>query len=251
MNEHDPPTSQATDARRGDRPLNQFADVTWSAGDLEHASASQIIDYALRKYGDRLGVMTALGYSGIVLMDLLRQRLPALTAYFIDTGFHFPETLALMDRLEAEWNVRFVRLGPSLRGEQIDSIIGARAWESNPDLCCMYRKVEPMLRVLQTKDAWMAALRRDQADTRRSIPPIKLDRRGTLKIYPLAGWTAEDCWRYIREHDLPYNPLHDEGYLSIGCTHCTRPVAQGEHERAGRWQDRGKVECGLHDLARD
>jgi phosphoadenosine phosphosulfate reductase len=247
MNEHDPLPPDAEQSHHQQTPVSRFATVTWSAGDLEHASAEQIIDYALRRYGDRLGVMTALGYSGIVLMDLLRRRVDTLTAHFIDTGFHFDETLELLERLESEWNVRFVRLQPSLARKEIESIIGERAWKTAPDLCCTYRKVEPMLRVLKTKDAWMAALRRDQAQTRQSIPPIKLDRRGTLKIHPLAGWTADDCWRYIRERDLPYNPMHDEGYLSIGCTHCTRPVEAGEHERSGRWQQSGKVECGLHD----
>ncbi|MFG0251606.1 MAG: phosphoadenylyl-sulfate reductase [Phycisphaerales bacterium JB038] len=247
MNNQQPLPYRTEIRQSGPNPVDVFADVTWSAGDLEHASANQILDYALRKYGDRLGFMTALGYSGIVLMDLLRQRLPSFKAYFIDTGFHFPETLELLERLQEEWKIEFIRLGPSLSDEQIDSIIGPRAWERQPDLCCLYRKVEPMLRVLETKDAWIAALRRDQAPTRGSIAPIQLDRRGTLKIYPLARWSAADCWEYIRQHDLPTNPLHEEGYLSIGCTHCTAPVKAGESERAGRWQMSAKTECGLHD----
>lgn len=126
-------------------------------------------------------------------------------------------------------------------------MVGDRLWEREPDKCCGIRKVDPNRRALEGRSAWITGLRRDQANTRRTVNPVAWDHKfGLYKISPLAHWDEKDVWRYIFKHSVPYNPLHDEGYPSIGCTHCTRAVAVGEDPRAGRWSGTAKVECGLH-----
>lgn len=219
---------------------------------LEGREPDDIVAWSIDTFGHRLGFTTALGYAGIVLLDLLRRRLALVEAHFIDTRCHFDETIDLLRRLEA-WGeatpggrVRFITLQSHLSDEQIAERAGAPPWQSNPDLCCRLRKVEPLARVLPTRDAWLSALRRDQSGSRASIEPVQLDTRGTLKIHPLATWTAAQCWDHIHANNIPYNPLHDCGYPSIGCMHCTVPIHTGEHERAGRWAGTGKTECGIH-----
>jgi phosphoadenosine phosphosulfate reductase len=213
---------------------------------LGDASAEDVIQWGYAEFGQRLAVMTGLGYSGVVMLHVMLRSIPRLPVYFIDTRQHFPETLALIDRLEAEWGLRLRVLETAVTEADIASRIGPEAWNTYPDLCCHVRKVEPLAEVLPTADAWLSALRRDQAPTRSGIEPVEIDGRGDVKLYPLAGWTRADCWDYIKRNDLPYNPLHNEGYPSVGCRHCTRRVKPGEHERAGRWSGRGKTECGLH-----
>jgi phosphoadenosine phosphosulfate reductase len=218
-------------------------DVDAIAAALHECEAEDIIRWAAETFAGGLGLTTALGYSGIVLLDLMRRHIDPVHAYFIDTGCHFPETLELKLRIERAWGVDFTVLRADLQGRDDSGISPERI---GPDECCRLRKVEPLLRVLDEKDAWLSALRRDQAPTRSTIRAFDVDARGSVKIYPLAGWTRADCWRHIRRHKLPYNPLHDRGYMSIGCAPCTRPTAPGEHERNGRWADSAKVECGLH-----
>ena len=213
---------------------------------MDGSTAEQILAWALETFGTKLGFMTQLGYSGIVLMDHLRRLVPRIEAHFIDTGFHFPETIELLHRLADLWSIDFKILRPPLPDEQLEALVGRETWKTNPDLCCHYRKVDPMLRVLHTKDAWLSGLRRDQSVTREQIDVVEIDGRGVLKVYPLAAWSSEQCWEYIQREKLPYNVLHDEGYLSLGCTHCTAPVTPGEHERVGRWNSMPKMECGIH-----
>lgn len=245
MTAHDLAATTATALDLSVDPTGGLDGETVAAA-LQGCSAEEIIRWAVETYGRGLGLMTALGYSGIVLLDLVRQHIDPVDAYFIDTGRHFPETLELKLRIEKEWGVEFTVLRPELKGRDDDEVtaecVGA-------DACCRLRKVEPLLRVLDEKSAWLSALRRDQAPTRAAIRAFGIDARGSAKIYPLAGWTRADCWRYIRRRKLPYNPLHDRGYLSIGCAPCTRPTTSGEHERDGRWSDSQKIECGLHITA--
>ena len=219
---------------------------------LDGQEPGEVIAWATGTFGARLGFTTALGYGGIVLLDLLRRRLPLVEAHFIDTGHHFDETIELLRRIEA-WSgadgagrIRFIILRADVSDEEVVRAAGSPPWKANPDLCCRLRKVEPFQRIIHTRDAWLSAMRRDQADSRARIDVVRLDRRGILKIHPLADWTAARCWDYIRAHGLPYNPLHDCGYPSVGCTHCTVPVYTGEHERAGLWASIAKTECGLH-----
>ena len=197
-------------------------------------------------FNDNFAIMSALGYSGICLIHILLKYVDDLNIYFIDTGFHFQETLDLLHRLEDLWPVNFIILRPKKDLYSLRREIGEFPWISNPDLCCMYNKQEPLLSVIKTKNIWLSALRKDQSITRSKIEVIDVDMRGTLKIYPLAHWTSQQCWDYIHEYKLPYNSLHDKGYMSIGCRHCTTPILPGQHEREGRWNSMLKLECGIH-----
>lgn len=214
--------------------------------ELRDGSVLDILRRAVDSFGDRLGFMTALGYSGVALMHHVLQVKPDIEVHFIDTGFHFPETLAFLERLRNEWNVNFVIVRPTMSKEQLHQCMGPEPWRANADLCCHHMKVEPLLRVIHDKAAWLSAIRRDQSATRAGVDVVELDGRGVLKINPLAYWTSEQTWEYIRSHYLPYHPLHDQGYPSIGCLHCTATVKPGDHERTGRWNSMPKLECGLH-----
>ncbi len=219
---------------------------------LDGREPDEIVAWAAATFGARLGFTTGLGFGGVVLLDLLRRHMPVVEVFFIDTGNHFDETLELLHRLEA-WGegpgggrVRFTMVRSHRSDEEVVRLAGSPPWLANPDLCCRLRKVEPMERVTPTRDAWLSALRRDQGGSRAAVDVVRIDARGVLKIHPLARWTADRCWQHIRTHGLPYNPLHDCGYRSVGCVHCTVPVGTGEQERAGRWAGTGKTECGLH-----
>lgn len=221
-------------------------EVAAAADALEGQPLEAVLEWSFERFGDRLGMTSALGYSGVVLMDHVQRVRPGAEVVFIDTRFHFAETLSFLAQLREHFDLEFKAVQAALAPEAIDAALGPEPWKRTPDLCCHYNKVEPLLRVLPSKDAWLSALRRDQSATRAGIEVIEVDGRGTLKIYPMAAWTREQTWSYIRERGLPYHPLHDQGYPSVGCTHCTTPVAEGEHERAGRWSSMPKLECGLH-----
>jgi phosphoadenosine phosphosulfate reductase len=164
-----------------------------------------------------------------------------------DTEFLFPETYDLMDRVEEKYGIKIERLYSDLTPEEQEREHGPRLWASDPDQCCNLRKVEPLRRKLATLDAWMTAIRRNQTSERAGVLKVDWDPKFNLiKICPLADWTREMVWDYALKHKVPYNPLHDLNYPSIGCTHCTRAVQPGEDARAGRWSGFGKTECGLH-----
>jgi phosphoadenosine phosphosulfate reductase len=161
--------------------------------------------------------------------------------YFLDTGFHFPQTLEFKERFTAQYGLNVIDLKPATDPGPL--------YETDPDRCCWIRKVEPMQRTLPGFDAWVSALRADQAKTRSGIDVLEhheADGHVVVKVYPLAAWTRETVWHYIKENGIPYHPLHDAGFTSIGCWPCTRATRPGEDERAGRWSGMGKTECGLH-----
>jgi phosphoadenosine phosphosulfate reductase len=214
--------------------------------EFEKKSVPEIIVRAHEEFRDKLAMTTAFGYSGIVLMNFVKNLIPWLPIYFIDTRFHFEETLKLAEKIKKEWKLNIIYISTQYTEEELEKIIGKEVYKTNPDLCCQYRKVEPLLRVLKTKDAWLSSIRRDQASTRESIDVIEIDDRDTIKINPLYNWTRDQTWMYIRKYDLPYNPLYDQYYPSIGCKPCTAPVDKGGDERDGRWRGMPKVECGIH-----
>jgi len=215
-------------------------------GELKNKSVAEIILIAHEKFGDKLAMTTAFGYSGIVLMSFVKDIVPELPIYFIDTRYHFEETLKLAEKLKKEWKLNIIYISTKYTEEELEKIIGKETYKTNPDLCCQYRKVEPLLWVLKTKDAWLSAIRRDQTRTRESINVVEIDKRGIIKINPLNNWTRDQTWMYIRKYDLPYNPLHDQYYPSVGCKPCTSPVDKGGDERDGRWRGMLKEECGIH-----
>jgi phosphoadenosine phosphosulfate reductase len=228
-------------------PQLKSADLPLWNRALEMADPEDIIRWSLAVYGNRLTMGTGFGASGLVLLDMTIRVNPNVDVFFIDTSMLFPETYELKDRLEARYQMQFRRVaGIGLAAQTAQ--YGDLLWETAPDLCCGMRKVRPLAAALDGRGAWMAALRRDQSSTRSDTPILQWNERHQVaKIAPLARWSEADCWRYIHHHNLPYNPLHDHGYPSIGCAPCTRSVLPGEDLRAGRWAGhQQKTECGLH-----
>ncbi len=214
--------------------------------------ASSLLAWTLRRFArQRVVATTGFGLEGCVLIDLLsRLRVPPRVVY-LDTHFLFPETYALRDRLVERYpRVRLLDAGTRLTATDQERAFGPALWSRDPDACCRLRKVEPLRGALRGCDAWITGLRREQSAERAGIQAVEWDAQyEVVKVNPLAGWTRSEVWAHVRAHDVPYNPLHLDGYPSIGCTHCTRRVAGLDPEgysRAGRWAGTGKTECGLH-----
>ncbi|MBI4819285.1 MAG: phosphoadenylyl-sulfate reductase [Deltaproteobacteria bacterium] len=209
---------------------------------LERWAALELIREALRLFPSEAVVSTAFGPGGLCVLDMALEVNPSVEAYYVDTGYAFAETTALAHRWVTERHLRLEVVRP-----RTDS---TERFRSDPDTCCAERKVEPNERVLATKKLWIAALRRDESPSRAAIPILSeltlASGHSLLKLCPIATWSEADVWRYILDRGLPYNPLHDRGYRSIGCAPCTRPVRAGESERAGRWAGTEKQECGIH-----
>ena len=203
--------------------------------DLESLSAQEVLAHVVGEFHPRLYVACSFQKEATVILDMLLAIEPEARVFTLDTGVLFPETYETWRRIEQRYGIEI----DVYRGEWIDGM-----WQRDPDGCCGLRKVEPLERALSEVDAWITGLRRDQSPTRAETPKLGPDEGhpGKLKCAPLADWTEKDVWRYIAEHDVPYHPLHDRGYESIGCTHCT--VAGGG--RDGRWAGTDKIECGLH-----
>lgn len=213
---------------------------------LERLSLEELLDWSLAIFGDRIAPITSFGASGVVILDHLLRLRPNQRVITLDTQLLFGATYELWDAIEARYTIRIEAIRPALTPEEQERTFGPRLWELEPDACCDLRKVQPMARAVAGLDAWITGVRRDQGPTRANSPLLGWDaRNGLFKLSPLAAWTRAQVWEYIRAHDVPYNRLHDEGYASIGCTHCTR-AASGADERAGRWTGSGKTECGLH-----
>jgi phosphoadenosine phosphosulfate reductase len=204
------------------------------APDLEALSATEVLEHMVREHHPRLAVACSFQKEASVIVDMLLKIAPDARIFTLDTGVLFPETYETWRRVEERYGIEV----EAFRGEWVDGL-----WARDPDACCGMRKVEPLTRALEGVDAWVTGLRRDQSDLRASTPKLGWDiKHGKWKAAPLADWTEKDVWRYILEHDVPYNPLHDAGYASIGCTHCT----QAGDGRDGRWVGSAKSECGLH-----
>jgi len=217
---------------------------------LEHSGPREVLEWAFNQFGDRVTIATGFGAEGISLIDIAVAINPRADVFFLDTGFLFPETYDLNGRLQDRYSIQIRSVSTSLSPEKQHELYGPRLWESDPDLCCRLRKLEPLRIALHGYDAWVTAIRRDQSPARATAQVVEWDAKWNLvKVNPLVRWSRADVWRYIVRNHLPYNPLHDRGYPSVGCTHCTQPVAQGEHERAGRWRGANKTECGLHGPA--
>lgn len=214
---------------------------------LEGRPAIDVIRWAVDRYGDRLTLTTAFGPGGCVLIDLVgRHRLP-VDIFTLDTSLFFEETYELWRRLEARYGLSIRRVTPAYTLSDQANTYGDRLWEQNPDLCCAIRKIAPIKRELSRVDAWITSIRRSQTAQRAGTQVVEWDRSFEVaKINPLARWTKEDVWDYLSEYDVPFNPLHRQGYPSIGCWPCTKPVANGEGDRSGRWRNWAKDECGLH-----
>ena len=219
---------------------------------LEGATTEEILAWAYSTYGDRVAMSTAFGPSGVVMMHLASRMNPGARVFFVDTGYHFDETLSMVERIGRRLPLTIEVVQPELTVAQQALVHGDRLHVVDPDRCCAMRKVESTQRALSGLDAWMTALRRDQGPSRANTPVVDFrpqgDGRVLTKIAPLATWTKKDVWRHIFAHELPYNPLHDQGYPSVGCMPCTQPATDSSDERSGRWSGRTKTECGLHTM---
>ena len=214
---------------------------------FETRSVEEILEWAVERFSPRITMTSSFGAEGVVLIAKLAQIAPQIPIIYLDTGFQFSETDQLKERLRALYKLNIVEHRAALTVAEQAVVYGDQLYARDPDLCCRLRKVEPLGQALQGFDAWIAALRRDQSPTRAGIGIVEWNaRHGLVKINPLASWTRQQVWDYIVRHDLPYNPLYDEGYASIGCAPCTRRAERGAHERSGRWDGLVKLECGIH-----
>jgi phosphoadenosine phosphosulfate reductase len=228
-----------------DRTIKEQIDSVQSVA--EHWTPQHTLAWAFEKFGNSVAISSAFGAEGMVLIDMASRIHEDFRLFTIDTEFLFPETYALMDRIEEKYGIRIEKVYSVLSPEEQERSHGAALWSRDPDLCCNLRKVEPLRRKLQELSAWVTSIRRDQTSARSFARRIEWDSKfGIVKINPLVDWTSKQVWRYIHDHDVPYNALHDQDYPSIGCTHCTRAVIAGEDARAGRWPGFTKSECGLH-----
>ena len=210
-------------------------------------SPERVLAWAFETFGNSVAISSAFGAEGMVLIDMALRVRKDFRVFTIDTEFLFPETYSLIDQIEQKYEIKIERVFSLLSPEEQERVHGSALWARNPDQCCNLRKVEPLRRKLKELDAWITSIRRDQTSFRQTAGKVEWDAKfGLVKVNPLADWTSKQVWRYLHEHGVPYNPLHDRNYPSIGCTHCTRAVQPGEDPRAGRWPGLGKTECGLH-----
>jgi phosphoadenosine phosphosulfate reductase len=212
-------------------------------------TAEEVLKHAFQIFSPRIAVATSFGVEGMVVLDLLSKIEPRAKVFYIDTQFFFPETYDLIERAQKRYSFEWIRILPEVSPEEQAREIRPELYKSDPDRCCNIRKVLPLKKFFEraSLDAWVASLRRDQSSTRSNIGIVERDAKfGLVKFNPLARWTWDDVWLYVRANDVPYNELHDRQYPSIGCWPCTRAVQPGEDFRAGRWSGFQKTECGLH-----
>lgn len=215
--------------------------------DIERWTAQEVLRFGLTRWSPRIAIASAFGAEGMVLIDIASRIRADFHVFTLDTGFLFAETYAQMERVERRYGIRIERCESALTPEEQAQRYGDSLWLREPDRCCEMRKIEPLRDKLAGLDAWITAIRRNQTAARAASRKIEWDAKfGLVKLNPIADWSWSDVWKYLRANDVPYNPLHDTGYPSIGCTHCTRAVAAGESLRAGRWPGFVKLECGLH-----
>lgn len=220
--------------------------IRTAGNDLEAQSAKDVLAWAIERFPN-IVLACSFGAEDVVLVDMIANLSPTTDIFYLDTDLHFKETYETRDRLEDRYGIKFIQAKPKLTLEEQALQYGVELWKSNPNQCCGLRKVDPLSEILSGYEAWITGIRRDQAPTRANSKKIEYDTKfGLVKFNPLASWTSEDVWNYIREQELIYNPLHDQNYPSIGCDKCTRPVMPGEDPRAGRWSGHEKTECGLH-----
>lgn len=234
-----------TAERRDDLAAFQEPLVRRAAFELEGAPAKEILRWALDRWHPRMALTASM--ADTVLIDMAASLRPGIPVIFLDTGYHFAETLGTRDAVAWRYDVQLLNITPKSSVREQDDVFGPRLHDRDPDACCRMRKVQPLEDALRPFDAWASGARRDEAASRKRLRVIEWDdARGLVKVNPLATWSDDDVDVYIREHDVLVNPLLSDGYPSIGCAPCTRRVAPGADPRSGRWAGTGKIECGLH-----
>jgi phosphoadenosine phosphosulfate reductase len=214
---------------------------------METQQPIDILRWAVRRFGSGLTMATAFGPEGVTLIHMLSHVGPKTHVFNLDTGYQFSETLELRDRIARTYGMEVELVQPEQSVQEYEAANGGPVYKTDPNRCCFQRKIQVLRKAITGKQAWITAIRRDQSPDRTKARIVGWDDKfGLVKINPLANWTSELIWKLILEEDIPYNPLHDQGYASIGCWPCTRAVLDGEDERAGRWSGFAKTECGLH-----
>lgn len=220
--------------------------------EFELATPQQVLRWAVERFAPRFTMATAFGPEGMTIIHMLAEIAPDTPIFNLDTGYQFPETLELRERVRERYGIEVELKKPELSVEQYEALHGGPLYETNPSQCCFDRKIRVLREAVRGIHAWASGIRRDQSPDRARTPVVTWDKKfDVVKVSPLANWTKKEVWQMIVDHDIPYNPLHDQGYTSIGCRPCTRAVLFGEDERAGRWSGSAKTECGLHTLDDD
>jgi phosphoadenosine phosphosulfate reductase len=243
----------STGVLAGDAPLVATAELLdelrRTSTQLEAATPQEILRWAVDRFAPRFTMATAFGPEGMVILHMLAEIAPSTPVFNLDTGYQFAETLELRDRVARRYGIEVELKRPQLTVEQYEAQQGGPLYKTNPNQCCADRKLAVLRDAVRGMHGWASAIRRDQSPDRAKAPIVGWDKKFNLvKVSPLANWTKQQVWKLITEHDIPYNPLHDKGYTSIGCWPCTRAVLFGEDDRAGRWSGFAKTECGLHSL---
>ncbi len=217
------------------------------AGTFESSTPEEILAEAVKRIPN-LALACSFGAEDMVLLDMLMGIAPETKVFYLDTDVLFQETYDLIEEATVRYtSPNLNRVSPKLTLEEQADLHGDALWMREPDQCCSIRKVQPLTEMLSTLDGWITGIRRDQTAFRANAQAFEEDHKfGLAKVNPLIRWTEEDVWQYIRDNNVPYNPLHDQGYPSIGCVHCTKAVKPGEDPRSGRWSGFVKTECGLH-----
>ncbi|MGC9363742.1 MAG: phosphoadenylyl-sulfate reductase [Fidelibacterota bacterium] len=213
---------------------------------LLNADIDGILKWAVETYGSDLGMTTTCSYNGVVLIYHLRKYYPGIELFFFDTGYHFPETVRFVKELREKWQLNLKIIEPEISHAELIAMVGNPPYKTNSDQCCYHLKIRSLLNILPLKKAWLSAIRRDQTPNRANIRPVEIDSRGTLKIHPLYNRHRAELWDFIHQYKIPYNPLYDMNYHSIGCQPCTTAIENPSNERECRWHDSEKVECGLN-----
>lgn len=214
---------------------------------LETATPQEILQYAVERFAPLFTMATAFGPEGMTLIHMLAEIAPDTPIFNLDTGYQFAETLELRERVKQRYGIEVELKKPDTTVKQYEAMHGGPVYKTDPNRCCFDRKLRVLHESARGMHAWASAIRRDQSDDRQRAGIVGWDHKFQLvKISPLANWTKKEVWNLISKHEIPYNPLHDKGFPSVGCWPCTRAVQMGEDERAGRWSGFAKKECGLH-----
>lgn len=250
----DTQASEANTSRPAALPLEPtpefLAELAEQSSKLETATPEEIIAWGRERYAPHLAMATAFGPEGCLILSMLAKAAPDTYVFNLDTGYQFQQTLDLRDRIAEKYGIEAVMLQPELTVPEYEAKHGGPLYKTNPTQCCFDRKIKVLQQAAEGQHAWMSGIRRDQSSDRAQAPIAGWDKKFNLvKISPLANWTKQDVWKRIVSEGVPYNPLHDQGYPSIGCWPCTRAVVDGDgDERAGRWSGTAKTECGLHSI---
>jgi phosphoadenosine phosphosulfate reductase len=221
--------------------------VPLAAQRLEGKPPEEVLRWAVDAFFPKLTMATAFGPEGNCIIHMLAEIEPRVRIFNLETGYQFKETLELRERIKERYGIEVEYVRPEQTVPEYEAEHGGPLYTHRPDQCCFDRKVLPLRRAVVGYEAWISAIRKDQTKERGQASVVQWDPKFDLvKINPLLNWTKKDVWNFIAKHDVPYNPLHDQNYPSIGCWPCTRPVGDGADERAGRWEGTMKKECGLH-----